>query len=503
VSFRSPNETARIAASALPMLPHTRQGVVPAPVSFVPDTAARGLVHRLVLAFVWLTFFAGFFVVREPAPFDALMTILVVVLPVVGLTAINGGHVVYLAMWLVVIGTGFLAAGQAATPNDATMHMSISLYLVLASFVIAAFVAKDPQRHGDLILRAWTAAALVAAVSGALGYFDIPSGAHGLFTVHGRASGSFKDPNVYAPFLIPPFLFLLHGTLTRGPLGAMRATMGLAVLTLAIFLSFSRGGWLNLVVAVSVYLSLAFVLSQTDRHRVKLVMLTGGLAVLAIAILAVALESEAVSRLLSERAALTQGYDEGPQGRFGGQAKAWGLILSHPLGLGALQFGGVYHPEHPHNIYLSQFLNGGWIGGLVYVVILAATLALGFRAITRRRWASRSLLLVFAALVGLVVEGAIVETDHWRAFYIVLGLLWGFVSPRPQDVGAALSRGVAVTPKPLVRPARPRRAARLLLAQGGARARRSNIVAVVLSPVAPKRKRRRHEPTRKARLLLH
>ncbi len=500
---RPPAETARIAANALLLPPHANDGIAMGASALRPSAATMGVVRRIVLALVWLTFFTSFFVVREPAPFDALMMMAIVLLPVVGLTAINARHLTYLVLWLVVVGTGFLAAGQAATPDDATKHMAISLYLVLASFVVAGFVAKEPERHGNLILRAWTAAALVGAITGILGYFDIPSGAHGLFTVHARASGSFKDPNVYAPFLIPPFLFLLHGTLTRRSTGALRAMAGLGVLSLALLLSFSRGAWLNLAVAVAVYLALAFVLSRTDRHRVKLVMLTAGLAVLAIGVLAMALESESVSRLLIERAAVTQSYDEGPQGRFGGQVKAWGIILAHPLGLGALQFGGVYHPEHPHNIYLSQFLNGGWIGGLSYIAIIVLSLTVGFRALTRRRWASRSLLLVFAAFVGLVVEGFVVETDHWRTFYVVLGLLWGMISPRHEDVRAAITPAVAIAPNAAVPRARPRRPARLLAAHRGVRAPGTRIVAVAMSPVAPKRKRRRHEPTRKARLLLH
>ena len=40
---------------------------------------------------------------------------------------------------------------------------------------------------------------------------------------------------------------------------------------------------------------------------------------------------------MGTRAALEQPYDVGPNGRFGGQIKAVGLILTHPLGIGALE----------------------------------------------------------------------------------------------------------------------------------------------------------------------
>ena len=38
-----------------------------------------------------------------------------------------------------------------------------------------------------------------------------------------------------------------------------------------------------------------------------------------------------------------------------------------------------YHPEEAHNVYLSMLMNAGWLGGVIYTVIVALTLVLGFR----------------------------------------------------------------------------------------------------------------------------
>jgi O-antigen ligase len=92
-----------------------------------------------------------------------------------------------------------------------------------------------------------------------------------------------------------------------------------------------------------------------------------------------ALNSDQVANVLSQRASFEQSYDTGSEGRFGGQEKAVGLIAENPLGIGAQEFTTRHHPEEVHNVYLSMLLNAGWLGGGVYWILVASTLALGFR----------------------------------------------------------------------------------------------------------------------------
>ena len=35
------------------------------------------------------------------------------------------------------------------------------------------------------------------------------------------------------------------------------------------------------------------------------------------------------------------------------------------------------------------------------------------------------LLAAYAAFVGEAAEGMVVDTDHWRHFFLLLGLIWG------------------------------------------------------------------------------
>jgi len=50
------------------------------------------------------------------------------------------------------------------------------------------------------------------------------------------------------------------------------------------------------------------------------------------------------------------------------------LIVSNPFGIGALEFSKLYHTEEVHNVYLSMFLNAGWIGGFGYLAIVLMTI---------------------------------------------------------------------------------------------------------------------------------
>lgn len=452
----------------------------------------RGIVHSLALALVWLAIFTSGFVAFEPAPTDALMIGLIVLLPVIGLTAIRGPHLVMLCTWLVITAGGLVAVAFAVHPVAATVHTVITLYLAVASFVIAAFVARDPEAHVRLILRAAVAAAVMASLLGVIGYFDLIPGAKGLFTRHGRAAGLFKDPNVFAPFLVPPLIYLLHESLARPLYRSVWLVIGAGIIALAMLLSFSRGGWLNLIVALAIYGYFAFLTARTDRTRLKLVLLTAGGLAMGLLLVVAALQFDQVSRLFGERVALSHSYDEGPEGRFGGQIKAIGVLLENPLGIGALQFGDILHPEHPHNVFISMFLNAGWLGGVLFLGLVIATLVLGVRAVFARVWPSPLLLVVLAALAGVIVEGLVVETDHWRVFHLLMGLMWGLVFP---SAALRLDASRSDTERVLARIASqaPRRRARII---GPALALRSDIV------VCRPRTRGRRQPKRKPRLVV-
>lgn len=388
----------------------------------------RSLAHWLSLVAVWLAVASSGIVFAEPAPVDLLTMGLIILLPTVGLVAITTPLVWFLAAWLLVAACGFWASGSASDMHGSTVFTAISLYLYVAAFVFAAFIAKNPVAHTTLILNAWLAAALVAAMAALAGYFNAFPGAYDLFTKFGRAAGTFKDPNVFGPFVVAPLLYMLHLIVSRPLPKTLLPMLAAGILALALLLSFSRGAWINLALSVGVfgYLAFAFAASAGQRARITVFLLTG-VAVLS-TIIAVAVQFESISSLLSERAQLTQSYDVGPEGRFGGQAKAMGLILEHPEGLGGKEFAANYHHEEPHNVYLNMFLNAGWLGGFMFIVMVASTVGLGLRHLLFATQARPLFIVVFSAFLATALQGFIIDSDHWRHFYLLMGMQWGLMA---------------------------------------------------------------------------
>jgi O-antigen ligase len=397
-----------------------------------------GTLDRLLLALTWLTVAMGAVVFAEPAPADLLMLVLIVLLPLAGLVRVEPALGGLLGMMLVAGAAALLGATRAFEIELALAHTGISLYLYLATIVMAGFIAKRPGAHASLVLNAYLCAAMVAALAGSIGYFELIPGAREMMTRYGRATGLFKDPNVFGPFLLPAMLYVMSRLIEGQVRRAVLWWATLPILGIAILLSFSRGAWLCAGVSLLLFGGLQFLTASTARMRRKLLGLVGMVTLGGSALVFGSLQLDGVADLFAERAALTQDYDEGPDGRFGGQQKAADLVLQHALGIGAQQFAPYFHHEEPHNTYLALLLNAGWLGGAMFLAIIATTLWHGLRRAVRYPPQQPIFLAAYAAFAGHAVEAAVIDIDHWRHFYLLLAVVWGLLAgARPPHRPAA------------------------------------------------------------------
>jgi len=390
-------------------------------------------IKRLALVFLWITIATGGIVYWEPAPYDGLMIGAVILLPLVGLAPLTRGLAVYLLLLCGIVAGGYIAATQAGLLSVPATHVSITLYLAISSVVMAAFVAHNPQANVRLIMSAYMVAALVAAAAALIGYFNMVPGLYDIFTEFGRARGTFKDPNVLGAFLVPALLYAFNVVLTARLLRGSFWAIALPLLLFGTLLSFSRGAWLNLAVSLAVYSFFTFIIAATNRERIKLIIAMVMAGVCAVGVLAAAQSIPKVADIMGERASFEQSYDVGPEGRFGGQKKAAELVATHPLGIGALEFGRVYHHEDVHEVYLNMFLNTGWIGGTLYIFLVLTTLVLGVQLVFRERGGDGVSAVLVAAFFGMVLEGAVIDSDHWRHFYLIMAMIWGMALARPPE----------------------------------------------------------------------
>ncbi len=386
---------------------------------------------RVAVLLVGAAIVSSSIVFSEPAVADLLMLGAIVGLPMLGTLRIGTFTAINLVLWLAIVGLSFAAAGLSPTPDTAVKHQLITLFLVLGSVVIAGFVAGDPIPRFQLIMWCYLAACLLATAAAVAGYFELFPGAYDLFTSYGRARGTFKDPNVYGAALAPALAFVGWHVL-RAPWPEVRrvAMLGLPLLV-GLLLCFSRGAWFAAVMAIAILFAIAVLRARRrdDFNRFGVVV-ASGLTVLGVGFV-VLVQFDQVWSLLVERFSLVQSYDEGPDGRFGGQAKALMLALDHPFGIGTHTFRELHHHEEPHNVYLSMFLNAGWLGGLFYLSSVVLTIVVGLRIALRNSSLQGPLLVAVAGFTGVALEGAIIDTDHWRHYFLAMGLVWGLVDAQP------------------------------------------------------------------------
>ena len=349
------------------------------------------------------------FVLGEPAPYEVYMAGLMAVWFVFGLAISRTASVLLCLIVAFNIG-GALAILQMSHPSDAPLYVAVSLFLGLTSVFFAAAIERQPDLYA-IVFRAWIAAAVVTAFLAIVGYFGLLPGSE-VFTRYGRASGAFQDPNVFGPFLVAPATFLLYRLYTL-----------FLVLLAGIFLSFSRGAW-GLFLLSALLLTI-ILLGQPSRGATKLriaILCVLAIAGAILALLAI-LQLPGVGDLFTARAQLAQDYDSGKFGRFGRYGIGLDMAMQHPFGIGPLVFGKILG-EDTHNIWLKALLDYGWIGFAAYTLLIVLTLAGGAKLLFRQRPWQPFFICAYVTLVGHVLLGTIIDTDHWRHFYLLVGLVW-------------------------------------------------------------------------------
>jgi len=376
---------------------------------------------KLVNAVLALTMLVSPVVYIEPSPYEGMVFVLAVVAFASGLP-IERRVVPLIALLMVWAAGGLFALMPAFSDNQAVVYYGISIYLMASTVMFVCLFAEDTGERMATLANAYIIAALGVSLVAIAGYFHLIPGADVLIQ-GGRAKGTFKDPNVFAPYLVFPLLVLIQRIFHRGL--RLSYVAAVPVLLFAIFIAFSRGAWGNVVLSALVMVVLMIFISPAGRFRRRLIGLSAAVAAAVVLVLTGALAIPSVHKMFEVRAELLQPYDTGGANtRFGRQQEAVGVVLSRPNGLGPRQFAHVYLQD-THNVYLNALISYGWLGGLAYLGVVLSTLALGMRAILRASPWRSYLVAAYAAFVGVVGEGLVIDTDHWRHFFLLIGIIWG------------------------------------------------------------------------------
>lgn len=378
----------------------------------------------------WLDFmvafwiFTGGLVLFEPSPYELTF------LAVLPLAFVAGMGLYRSTFGLFAILIGFTPFALIACfqvrfneISDALLFSIVTIFLLLTAYFVANYVAEETERRMRLVMRAYTAVALLSAIVGTLAYLGILPGAD-IFLRYGRAKAAFNDPNVFGPFLVLPAMYALQRLLLAPGRTAIIAGGIYVILFVGVFVSFSRAAWGHFALSSLIVLVLCFWLEATARDKVRIMIMSLLGAAMLLVALAGLLSIPSVASLFEQRAA-GQNYDSGETGRFGRQGYAFELALEHPLGIGPHEFRNLRIVEEPHNVYVTVLHVYGWGGGAFYYLLVILTLWRGVAALTRPspyRLMMIPLVATFAMLVG---ESAIIDTDHWRHYFLLVGLIWG------------------------------------------------------------------------------
>jgi O-Antigen ligase len=384
---------------------------------------------------VWLVAASCAIVFIEPSPYELTTLTAAVIFFATGLRLRIAFMPLLLLLFLINIGYSVGAIPFMDKPEVFNWIVT-SWYMAFTVIFFAMVISEDTVARLDMLRRGLVAGSLIAAVSAVAGYFNLVPGGHDLLTLYERARGTFKDPNVLGAFLVLPALFALQSVVSDGVRKSLGSAIALGVIALAIFLAFSRAAWGGLALTAAFMLALMVLTSRTHAQRSRIVVTSFVAIFLAVALVAVLLSFDSISDLFRQRASFDQSYDEGRFGRFGRHMLGAEMALDLPFGIGPLQFHN-YFPEDTHNSYLNAFMSGGWVAGACYPALVFATVILGFRYVfTPAPW-QRAYIAIFAAFLGIVGEGFIIDTDHWRHFWMMLGAMWGmFAAAQGRRMGS-------------------------------------------------------------------
>lgn len=315
-----------------------------------------------------------------------------------------------------------VSAANAHDTGRAFRFAGITLFLLLVAVGVRA-LSGVPRA----IACAFEAYIAVAAATAALATLELalhfPGGGILLYDPH-RVQALFKDPNVFAPFLVPAIVTTLDRLTTRS-LSHRRMVVMLVELTAlvaGVLFAFSRAAWLNLAVATAF---LMLVRIRHDGANAASRVLVMGMA--AAGLVYVLLAETGSTSFLQQRSGL-QTYD---QSRFANQIAALHAAGHHAFGYGPGQ-AEVNLPLSTHSTYARSAYEQGLLGLALLLLLLLFTLHAAFGLAMRGAPAfGIGGAPLLGAWAGLVVNSAFIDTLHWRHLWVLAGIIWAAAIDQP------------------------------------------------------------------------
>ncbi|MBT9169710.1 MAG: hypothetical protein DDT18_00045 [Actinobacteria bacterium] len=394
------------------------------PVSLaVKDTAFRPAARSFTLAktFLWFVAFTlaiSGFVRIEPAPYDFLVAGLLLMGLVANLLRFSRKLLVPLLLVCGYLASNMVPMMTMQEDVEGATHVTlIRTYLVMSCLLFVGVLWAYGRRGFQLIWLGYLVAAITSSLLGTLGALGLPLFREYFVLLEFRASGFFKDPNVFAPFLIPASLYALYRWhVATSRYERLLWAAAFVVLLAGVLLAMSRAAWLNIGVALAIFLLIPGLIGF--KSRVRTIALLGSLALFLVVFMI-------SNPTLIDRIDARLGFQAYDQDRFGTQIAALHMALDNPLGVGPGQAEEALEMA-THSLYLRLLVENGWLGFVAFMLLIILSLRRSLlNSLRGTLWSRWMYTLVTASLCGVLANSLFIDSLHWRHFYVLLALAWG------------------------------------------------------------------------------
>lgn len=301
-------------------------------------------------------------------------------------------------------------AGDSDVQHELLAKTFVALLAILSAYVASSWRRSDFAAFLTVYLVSTTIAASIGIVAFAI--------QHPSLTWDGRAMAFIDDPNMFASFLIPGVLAAIY-LIKQRQISWWLGTLCALIIATGITVAFSRIASVALI-----FVSVSYLIFLNRHHlpvflpKLVIITLIGVLGL----VVALSLSEEFATKFL-ERLTFAKAYDLGREGRLGRYLLVLPMIVQDPVGVGVLQLERIF-PEPIHNIFLSAFVNYGWLGGFSWLFLFFGSLVACVRAYRLTR-SDVPIMLMFSVL-GITMCASLHEAEHWRHLWLFLGMAWGF-----------------------------------------------------------------------------
>lgn len=361
-------------------------------------------------------------------------------------------HLLVLLYWAVAAVATALSPVKKAAINDLT---TLTLYLLL--FALCARVLRSPRLRSWMIVLYLHVSLIVSIYGMRQWFFGAPPLAtwvdqESAFSKTTRVYSYLGNPNLLAGYLLPAVVFSLVAVFVwQGWIKKALALTMFVVNTACLILTFSRGGWIGLVVALLIVMGLLVYWWSIEMppfwRTWSLPIILGGLiGVLLLAMIFVEPVRLRVLSIFADR------KDSSNNFRRNVWDAVFEMIRDRPIigiGPGHGSFNKIYplyqHPRYTalsaYSILLEVTVETGFIGLAAFLWLLIVTFNTAFLQMQRLRKLRSAdgfwLIGAIATMAGMLAHGT-VDTVFYRpevnsVWWLVVGLIASYYTYTPLD----------------------------------------------------------------------